>query len=201
MKILVLADEVSKSLYEYFDPEKVKGVELVLACGDLKREYLEYFATVVHAPLLFVLGNHDHWYDPEESCGGICIENNIFVYKGIRILGLGGSMRYLPKGRNQYSEEEMKNRIRSLWWKLFRHKGFDILVTHAPAKGVNDMEDLPHQGFSCFCSLMQKYAPKLFVHGHVHANYGGKFRRVDQFEQTTVVNAYEYYIIDYPDKE
>ncbi len=201
MKILLLSDEVSKSLYEYFEPAKVKDVDLVLACGDLKREYLEFFATVIHAPVLYVLGNHDSWYDPQKGCGGcICIENDIFVYRGVRILGLGGSMRYLPTGKNQYTETEMIWRIRRLWWKLKRRGGFDILVTHSPAKGVNDLEDLPHQGFACFCSLMKKYAPQLFVHGHVHASYGGGFKRLDQFEQTTVVNAYEYYIIDYPEK-
>ena len=31
MKILVLADCESKSLYEYFKPEKIEGVELILA--------------------------------------------------------------------------------------------------------------------------------------------------------------------------
>lgn len=200
MKILVLADEISKSLYDYYEPIKLKNVDLIIACGDLKKSYLEFFATVAQAPVLYVLGNHDKWYDPDEGCGGcICIEDDIYVYKGIRILGLGGSMRYVPKRSLQYSEREMSWRIKKLWWKLFRKRGFDILVTHAPAKGVNDMEDLPHQGFSCFCDLMRKYAPKFFIHGHVHANYGGKFKRIDQFEQTTVVNAYEAYIIDYPE--
>ncbi|MGN0159180.1 MAG: metallophosphoesterase [Brotaphodocola sp.] len=200
MKILVLSDEISKSLYEYYEPGKLKNVELIIACGDLKKSYLEFFATVVHVPVLFVLGNHDAWYDPQEGCGGcICIEDDIFVYKGIRILGLGGSMRYLPKQSGQYSEQEMSWRIRKLWWKIWCRKGFDILVTHAPAKGVNDMEDLPHQGFACFCDLMRKYTPQLFIHGHVHATYGSSFKRLDRFEHTTVVNAYGSYIIEYPE--
>ena len=42
MKILVLADCESKSLYEYFTPEKLEGVELILACGDLKESYLDF---------------------------------------------------------------------------------------------------------------------------------------------------------------
>ena len=37
VKILVLADHESKALYEYFEPEKVKDVDLVLACGDLRK--------------------------------------------------------------------------------------------------------------------------------------------------------------------
>ena len=54
-----------------------------------------------------------------------------FVYKGVRILGLGGSMEYIPDSPNQYTEKMMRKRIHKLWWKLWRHKGFDILVTHA----------------------------------------------------------------------
>ena len=46
MKILVLADCESKSLYEYFKPEKIEGVELILACGDLKQNYLDFFASI-----------------------------------------------------------------------------------------------------------------------------------------------------------
>lgn len=199
MKILVLADCESKSLYEYFEPEKIAGVELILACGDLKRSYLDFFASMSRAPLLFVLGNHDEPYKAD-ACGGcICIEDDIFVYRGIRILGLGGSMRYLPRVENQYTEKEMKRRIRRLWWKLKRHKGFDILVSHAPAAGVNDLSDLPHRGFGCFCDLIQQYQPKLFVHGHVHANYGTGFKRVDRIGETMVVNAYDNYILEYPD--
>ncbi len=201
MKILVLSDHKSRSLYEYYEPEKLKEVELIIACGDLERSYLEFFATVAHAPVLFVQGNHDTWYDPKESCGCICIEDDIYVYRGIRILGLGGSMCYIPGADNQYTEAQMRWRIRRLWWKLHRRKGFDILVTHAPAKGVNDLDDLPHRGFACFCRLMETYRPRLFVHGHVHANYGEKFKRVDHFADTMVVNAYDSYIVDYPEGE
>ncbi len=200
MKILVLADCESKSLYEYFTPEKLAGVDLILACGDLKWNYLDFYASMCSAPVLFVMGNHDPSYDSKACSGCICIENDIYVYKGVRILGLGGSMRYRPEACNQYTEREMKRRIKKLWWKLWRKKGFDILVTHAPAAGLNDLEDLPHRGFACFRQLLEIYKPKLFVHGHVHANYGSGFKRVDRFGDTTVVNAYDYYYIEYPEK-
>ena len=199
MRILVLADQESKALYEYYSPEKLEGVDLILACGDLPREYLEFFATMTHVPVLYVRGNHDQWCDREAPGGCECIEDRIFVYRGVRILGLGGSMRYHPYASGQYSERQMRRRILGLWWKLLQHRGFDILVTHAPAAGVHDLPDLPHRGFGCFRALLEQYHPKLFVHGHVHATYGG-FRRVDYYQDTMVVNAYEHYIRDYPDK-
>ena len=170
MNILILSDQESKLLYEYYDPERIKDIDLIISCGDLPPEYLTFFASVCHAPLAYVRGNHDskYAYKPPEGC--ICLEDDIYVYKGVRLLGLGGSMEYIPGSDNQYTERRMRARIRRLRWKLWRHKGFDILVTHAPAFGLNDMEDLPHRGFKAFLTLMDKYHPKFFFHGHVHAN-------------------------------
>lgn len=199
MKILLLADQESCSLYEYYSPEKLADVELIIACGDLKPSYLEFFATMSKAPLVYVLGNHDHWYLNNEAEGCICLEDTIYEYKGIRILGLGGSMRYIPGTPCQYTETEMQKRIRKLRWKLFHKKGFDILVTHSPAQGFHDLSDLPHQGFGCFHKLIERYKPKFFIHGHVHSNYSKDFMREDKLGSTTVINAYEHYYLEYPD--
>lgn len=199
MNIMVMADHESKSLYDYYDPEKLEGIDLIISCGDLEADYLSFFATLSHVPVLYVRGNHDKRYERKPPEGCICIEDDIFVYKGIRILGLGGSMEYIPGASNQYTERAMRRRIRRLWWKLYRNRGVDILVAHAPAFQLNDMEDLPHRGFSCFRELMEKYEPKLFVHGHVHATYGSRFKRRDAFGKTTVINAYEYYVVEYPE--
>ena len=45
MYIMVMADEPSKRLYDYFDPEQFKDVDLIISCGDLSPEYLTFFAT------------------------------------------------------------------------------------------------------------------------------------------------------------
>ena len=89
MKILLLADQESKSLYDYYSPEKIEGIDLIISCGDLKASYLSFFATVSHAPVLYIRGNHDCQYARKPPEGCICIEDDIFVYKGVRILGLG----------------------------------------------------------------------------------------------------------------
>ena len=36
MKILVVSDVESKFLWEHFDPEQFRGVQLMISCGDLK---------------------------------------------------------------------------------------------------------------------------------------------------------------------
>ena len=199
MKILVLADQKSKYLYDFYEKDKLKDIDLIISCGDLSPSYLTFFVTLCNVPLLYVMGNHDERYEKTPPEGCICIEDDIFVYEGIRILGLGGSMQYIPNASNQYTEREMRKRVRKLWFKLWRKKGFDILVTHAPAYQVNDMGDLPHQGFRVFRDLLEKYEPKFFFHGHVHANYGRGFKRTDTYGKTTIVNGFEYYIVDYPD--
>lgn len=197
MKILFLADEESKYLWDYYDKSKLEDIDLIISCGDLKPQYLSFLATMCHAPVLYVHGNHDTRYKDNPPGGCICIEDSIYVYKGVRILGLGGSMEYKYGGaEHQYSEKNMSKRIKKLRWKLKRNKGFDILVTHSPAYRINDSEDLPHTGFKCFKTLMEEYKPAYFVHGHVHINYGRDFVRESKYCETTVINAYERYIID-----
>jgi Icc-related predicted phosphoesterase len=56
-RILAIADEVSDSLYG--DALKGLAPDLVLSCGDLPVDYLEYIVTVLTVPLLYVPGNHD----------------------------------------------------------------------------------------------------------------------------------------------
>ena len=195
MRIMAIADQESKLLWDYFDRSYLEGIDVIISCGDLKPQYLSFLATFTHAPVLYVHGNHDDRYEKDPPDGCISIEDDIYVHNGVRILGLGGSVRYKP-GINQYTQKEMYRRVRKLWWKLWRHKGFDILVAHAPAYKVNDGEDLPHRGFDAFRALMDKYKPAYFIHGHVHMNYGRKFPRLSSYNETQVVNAYEKYIFD-----
>ncbi len=200
MKILVLADVESKYLWDYFDRSKLEGIDLIISCGDLKASYLSFLATFTAAPVLYVPGNHDAKYEKQPPEGCISIDGDIYVHNGIRILGLGGSMCY-NYGLHQYTEKEMCKRVRKLSRKLRKNKGFDILVTHAPAYRFNDGEDLPHTGFQVFHELIEKYAPKYFVHGHVHMSYDWRLRQKRETaynEHTTVVNAYERYLLDYP---
>ena len=200
MRILAIADEESKALWDYFDKSMLEGIDLIISCGDLDPRYLSFLVTFYSGPVLYVHGNHDGKYEqiPPEGC--TCIDDRVYVHEGIRILGLGGSMRY-SSGKYQYTEFQMLSRVRRLAFQLFRRRGFDILVTHAPAYQINDGEDLPHQGFKAFLSLMEKYHPRFFLHGHVHMSYGRKHKRYDKYEETHVINAFERCIFEYEDEE
>ena len=130
MKILTISDEESKALWDYYTPGMLKEYDLILSCGDLKAKYLTFLVTMARCPLLYVHGNHDSHYQKDRPEGCECIEDQIVVYNGVRILGLGGCRRY-NRGQHQYSENEMRRRIRRLRWKLWRSGGVDIVVTHA----------------------------------------------------------------------
>ncbi len=196
MNILVLSDIESKSLWDYFEKEKLEGIDLILSCGDLKPQYLEFIATFAKVPVLYVHGNHDACYLDTPPNGCICIDDDIYIHNGIRILGLGGSMRY-KEGPFQYTQKQMHTRVRKLRKKLHKTKGFDILLAHSPAYRIDDDDDLPHQGFMDFVTLLDKYRPRYYIHGHVHLSYGRKFKRINKYHDITIINGYEKYTFTY----
>lgn len=195
MKILVLADVESNYLWDYFEKEKLEGIDLILSCGDLKPQYLSFLASFTKAPVLYVHGNHDDCYEQTPPDGCICIDDKIYVHKGVRIMGLGGCLRY-NSGINQYTQTQMKRRLRKLWLSLKLNKGVDILLTHAPAAGINEGDDHVHKGFDAFVDILDTYKPQYFVHGHVHKNYNTNFVRECEYGNTKIVNGYERYIIE-----
>lgn len=97
MRILAIADEESKYLWDYFQKEKLEGIDLILSSGDLNPNYLSFLATFTTAPVLYVRGNHDDKYEKTPPDGCICIEDQIYVHEGVRILGLGGSHALPPR--------------------------------------------------------------------------------------------------------
>lgn len=196
MKILAIADEESKSLWDYFEKSKLEGIDLILSCGDLNPNYLSFLATFSSAPVLYIHGNHDDRYakTPPEGC--INIEDQVYVHNGVRILGLGGSLRYKP-GIHQYTQRQMNWRLRRAAFQIRRNRGIDILLTHAPAAEIHDGADLPHQGFQAFNRAIERYHPYLFLHGHVHLSYSAFGERHTAHGSTNIINAYDRCIIDF----
>ena len=191
MRILAVSDEESRTLLAKARSGALPPIDLLVSCGDLHPSYLEELTDAVNALLVYVRGNHTYG---EMTCG-ICIEGKVFCYQGIRIAGLGGSLRY-RSGENQYSQKEMTRRKRRLIPRILFHRGLDILVTHAPARGWGDLEDLPHQGFDAFNELMEQFRPRYLLHGHIHMNYGRIRRCLEHPSGTAVINVCGYQIIE-----
>ena len=201
MKILALSDQIEPEIYSPSIVERFADVDLIIGCGDLPAYYLEYIVTQLNVPLLYVAGNHDA--DDLHDPGGESVEGKIIRWNEIIIAGLGGSRRYKPKGRHQYTETEMRWRTLKLMPRLlymrFRHQRFlDILITHAPPLGIHDASDLAHIGFATFRTLLEILNPKLMLHGHSHAirNLDDTFTR---YLNCDILNVFPYRVIELPE--
>ena len=196
MKILCVADTVTQSLLELDNGKlSIEGIDLVIACGDLPPEYLTSLRNRYNVPLYYVLGNHDLRYQSSPPVGCGHIDRSIVHFSGITFSGFSGS-RWYNGGMNQYSEKEMTRFIQKMRFRFWRNKGFDIVVTHAPPRFIHDAEDLCHRGFRIFRWLLDKYKPRYFLHGHIHALFEDDSERITSINSTTIINCYGYYVLE-----
>ena len=217
MNILCVADTTQSLAFSSNVKEIYKGTDLILSCGDMPVESYDYLSTMLRRDVFYVYGNHNlstfkaemdkefmHYKKFENEYTkkfyGFLIDGKCLVHKrtGLIIAGLGGSMRY-NTGDSQYTESQMKWRIRRLVPTLLRNKRkygryLDILVTHAPPRGIGDGVDQCHKGFECFLSFMDKYKPKYLCHGHIHLDDQNS-PRVTQYKDTKVINVFGSYMI------
>ncbi len=200
MKILSVSDAVEPLLYDRFDPSRFGGFDLILACGDLPPKYLSFLVTQFNVPLYYVKGNHDIRPNGYGPGGCMDLDSKLIVHQGLRIMGLEGCHWYNGKA-HQYTERQMRKKIRKLWYPLWRHKGVDIVITHAPPRHINDGEDQCHRGFESFRRLIHKYHPQYFIHGHMHFNYIADPQRITVFDQTKVVNTYGHFLFEIKDSQ
>lgn len=68
-------------------------------------------------------------------------------------------------------------RARARWDRLRRPGDIDLLITHAPPRGVGDGHDPAHRGFTALHSLARALRPTMLLHGHVHP-YGAPARPI-----------------------
>src|SRR5438270_6095919 len=150
-RVLAIADQEDEGLYG----QKLLDLkpDLVLSGGDLDFDYLENLVSRLDVPLLYVPGNHDpelrprdaNWEplsfeaDPPGPRGCRSVDGRILEVAGLRIAGLGGSIRY-REGPNQYTESQMRRRAFRLRLgqrvtQVLGARPVDILLTHAPPTG------------------------------------------------------------------
>jgi Icc-related predicted phosphoesterase len=208
VKILTVSDTVERVLYHAGIRDRYSDVDLVLACGDLPNEYLEFIVTMLNKPLYYVLGNHDEQVvQTEEGLkrvepgGCINADGRTVNHNGLLLAGLEGSMRYKPRGGPQYTDLEMWLKalalVPRLVWNRLRHGRYlDILITHAPPYSIHDASDLCHMGFRVFLWLMKRFRPRYLIHGHVHL-YGHNTVRQTIYESTLVINTYGHQILEW----
>ena len=196
MRVLCVADEPDRGLWDWYTPSKLEGVGLILSAGDLPARYLEFLVTMANVPLLYVPGNHDGTYaaSPPEGC--MCVDGRVVEVCGLRIGGLGGCVRYRP-GIVAHTEEEQSRRALRLQHQAALYGGLDVLLAHAPAAGCGDLDDRAHRGFACFHALCACTGARHLVHGHVHGSYLPGFEREHMLPcGTRATNAYGKAMLD-----
>lgn len=201
MKLLTLSDKMVPFIYSPQVRCRFDDIKLVIGCGDLPYYYLEYVMTALNAPLFFVRGNHDKTVEYNSfgqrthPHGGVDLHRRHLEHLGLLFAGVEGSLRY-STGSYQYTQGEMWQHV---WWlvpglmvnymKYGRY--LDVFVTHAPADGIHDKEDLPHQGIKAFRWLLNVFQPSYHLHGHIHV-YRPDDVRESQFGATRICNVYTF---------
>ncbi len=212
--MLAVSDEVDDALVA--DPAAAHGAQLILACGDLPFDYLRALMNALDVPLVFVPGNHDPDVSGYRSSragltlkaglpvrppwpdGAVNADCRIVDVAGLRLAGLGGCRRYRA-GPNQYTDQQQARRAWALrsraWW---RRRGdgreVDVLLTHAPPRGVGDGDDPPHRGFRALPGLVAALRPTALLHGHVHP-YGAPVRPA-RLGRTAVRNVTGWHLLE-----
>jgi Icc-related predicted phosphoesterase len=198
MKILALSDFIEPLHSDLLQKHALYDVQLIVSCGDLPPDYLSAVSRAFAAPLYYVRGNHDIRYDssPPKNCCDI--HGQVVSFGERTVLGLEGSHWY--NGRPlQYTEAQMRQIIRYLRPRLRRHRRLDMVVAHAPPRGVHDGEDPCHRGFQAFRRLIDRYQPRYFLHGHIHRRFESPEQRVTRIGRTLVINCSGTYAFEYDD--
>lgn len=195
LSVLAVADEVCPVLYDHFDARRWRGIDCVVSCGDLPPDYLDFLATKLGVPAFYVRGNHDGAYEDSDYDVGQNLHRRIVEYRGVRIAGFEGCRRY-NHASPQYTEPQMNRFVWRSRLAAFRRGAPSLVVTHAPPAGIQDGEDVCHQGFEGFNRLIEAWKPSFFIHGHTHA-YDRK-PTTTVVGDTTVVNVFPYYRFEVP---
>jgi uncharacterized protein len=215
MRLLCIADHVDPLIYSTGLKERYGKVDMILSAGDLTLGYYDFIVSTLNKPLYFVFGNHHlenrsdfgHRHDPFEQrisswqtgVGATCIEGKLMRIKGLLVAGLGGSILY-NGGENQYTDFTMLFAILRIvpgmvWNKVFHGRFLDVLQTHSPPYGINDLPDACHTGFRVFLWFMRTFKPRYLIHGHVHL-YDRNAAREARYGETTIINAYDHIVLD-----
>ena len=118
MKILVMSDEESRVLAEFYIENKFDDVSFSLSAGDLPYTYLQTIKSNLNKPLFYVRGNHDiykpKFFDKEN------IEWTVGECSGIRILGIGCRKR----NGQIMTDAEMARRLNRVYQRIKKQRTY-----------------------------------------------------------------------------
>ena len=184
MKILVIADrnpgiDIPQVVHD-------EQIELIITLGDLERHDLLGLMPIAHIPKIGVYGNHDSGNYMDEL-GIINLHLKTGTYKNISFGGLQGCVRYKENPDAIMSTQD------ETWHMMSGFPYVDVFITHCPPRGVNDEDELAHQGFDALRDYVEKMKPKYLLHGHT---YPTEETIVRKCSNTEIIYVHKYKIID-----
>jgi uncharacterized protein len=207
LRILAVSDVVQPQLYNSEIKQWLAPIDLIISCGDLPPGYLDFLMSTLQVPLFHVIGNH--CYVGHDSIKGQCtsvdypgLENlngRLVEYRGLLMGGIEGSPVY-SKGPHQYSEQAVEFTLLRMipgmaLNKLRTGRYLDVMVTHAPPRGIHDNTDLAHMGWPALIPIIDRFKPSLLLHGHTH-RYNPTLPVRTKRGNTEIINAYGHVLIE-----
>lgn len=206
MTLLAVSDVVEARLHDCSIKEWLPHIDLLVSCGDLPAHYLDFLVSNLDVPLVHVIGNHcyvahdpDGHCSPESYLGALNLDGRLVEHDGLTMAGIEGSPIY-NMGPHQYADAHVAWKLLRLAPALLREKVrtgryLDLLVTHAPPRGIHDNDDIAHRGFPSLRTFIELFKPALMLHGHTH-RYDPMQATRTRYCETEIVNVYGHAILE-----
>jgi predicted phosphodiesterase len=184
MKTLVIADR--NPHVAIAETVQTEGVELIITLGDLTREDIIELASIQDIPKIGVYGNHDSGKYMSEL-GIMDMHRTVWDYQGLKFGGFQGCVRYKDNpDAIMYTQQEAVGMMQGFPY-------VDIFLSHCPPRGINDEEEIAHQGFDALRSYLDAQQPRVWLHGHT---YPTDETIVRQYGPTRIEYVFQSRIID-----
>ena len=172
-RILAVADEVDRSLESPGTRTGLGPIDLVIGCGDLPVDYLQFVTDAFAVQLVYVRGNHDvggawatgdatrlHLPEPLQ-------DGRPWTDGAVTVVGFSGIPRHGGSGL-QVSSSARWRAVLGAWLQVGRRGlGQPVLcISHVAPRGINDGPDRFHQGSRALRWLADRLEPPLWLHGH-----------------------------------
>jgi Icc-related predicted phosphoesterase len=156
-----------------------KSVDLIISCGDVPYDTLRKLKERFYdAPMYAVHGNHCPSAPFPEPI--VDLHLNVVKKGTLLISGFEGTLRYKESGNYLYNDIDVEQL-------MGRMPPVDVMISHAPPRGIHDGEDFAHIGFEYFRNYIDEKKPRFWIHGHSHIK-----NAVTPINDTFVVSVYGF---------
>lgn len=183
MKLLIFAD-LHDDIKDLSNLLTDSEYDLILTLGDIEFSTLKLIKQYAKTEIIGIEGNHD-FHGDLKRCNIENIHMKKVSFNGISFGGFGGSVQY--KDNNDfvlYSQLECFAELDNL-------EPVDIFIAHNSPFGINDKEDLAHQGFKGINNYLDVNKPKLYIHGHQHVDL-----EITLDNEVSLISVYGYAFVD-----